>query len=76
MAVTFTECGIRPEIARRKTKHGTGVGLARWVVERTFALLCELKRLPVRFDRRHEIHETFLGIAAAWAAVRRPQIAL
>ena len=31
------ERGITPEIARRKTKHGSGLGRVRWVVERTFA---------------------------------------
>src|SRR6266542_155310 len=31
--------GIVPEIARRKTEHGSGLGRYRWVVERTFAWL-------------------------------------
>jgi transposase len=31
--------GIKPEIARRQTTHGSGLGRARWVVERTFAWL-------------------------------------
>jgi transposase len=34
--------GIKAEIARRKTEHGSGLGRHRWVVERTFAWL----RLP------------------------------
>jgi transposase len=54
--------GIAPEIARRKTTHGSGLGRARWVVERTFAWLHNFKRLLVRYDRRHEIHEAFLAI--------------
>lgn len=41
---------------RRKTEHGSGAGRHRWVVERTFAWLHQ-KRLHVRYDRRHEIHE-------------------
>jgi transposase len=44
--------GIKPEIARRQTKHGSGLGRARWVVERTFAWLHQFKRLLVRYDRR------------------------
>ena len=60
--------GIRPEIARRQTDHGSGLGRARWVVERTFAWLHNFKRLLVRYDRRHEIHEAFLAIASASSA--------
>jgi transposase len=48
---------ITPEIARRQTKHGSGLGRARWVVERTFAWLHHYKRLLVRYDRRHEIQK-------------------
>ena len=39
--------GLKPEIARRQTKHGSGLGRARWVVERTFAWLHQFKRLLV-----------------------------
>jgi transposase len=31
--------GIRSEVARRQSKHGSGLGRVRWVVERTFAWL-------------------------------------
>jgi transposase len=31
--------GVKPEIARRQTAHGSGLGRYRWVVERTFAHL-------------------------------------
>ena len=54
--------GIAPEIARRQAQHGSGLGRARWVVERTFAWLHHFKRLLVRYDRRHKIHEAFLAI--------------
>jgi transposase len=40
---------ITPEIARRQTAHGSGLGCARWVVERTFAWLHHFKRLLVRY---------------------------
>jgi transposase len=68
--------GIRPEIARRKTEHGSGLGRARWVVERTFAWLHKLKRLLVRYDRRHEIHEAFLAIGCCLVCLRRLQSSL
>jgi transposase len=55
--------GIRPEIARRKTEHGSGLGRYRWMVERTFAWLHQFKRLLVRYDRRAAIHEAFLALS-------------
>jgi transposase len=63
--------GIRPEIARRPTEHGSGLGRARWVVERTFAWLHNFKRLLVRYDRRHEIHAAFLAIGCCLVCFRR-----
>ena len=70
------ERGIRPEIARRKTEHGSGLGRHRWVVERTFAWLHKLKRLLVRYDRRQEIHEAFLAIGCCLVCFRRLQNSL
>ncbi len=63
--------GITAEIARRKTEHGSGLGRYRWVVERTFAWLHQLKRLLVRYDRRAEIHEAFLAIGCCLVCFRR-----
>jgi len=63
--------GITPEIARRKTEHGSGLGRYRWVVERTFAWLHQFKRLLVRYDRRGEIHEAFLAIGCCLVCYRR-----
>jgi transposase len=57
--------GIAPEIARRQTGHGSGLGRARWVVERTFAWLHHFKRLLVRYDRHHEIHGKHSSPSAA-----------
>ncbi|MFF9580301.1 IS5 family transposase [Streptomyces rubiginosohelvolus] len=55
--------GIVPAIARRNTRHGTGLGVYRWVVERTFAWLHGFRRLRVRWERRADIHEAFLKLA-------------
>ncbi|WP_374938440.1 IS5 family transposase, partial [Streptomyces sp. Ru62] len=52
--------GIVPAIARRGTGHGSGLGVYRWVVERTFAWLHGFRRLRVRWERRADIHEAFL----------------
>jgi transposase len=67
------ERGIRPEIARRQTEHGSGLGRARWVVERTFAWLHHFKRLLVRYDRRAEIHQAFLALGCCLVCFRRLQ---
>jgi transposase len=68
--------GIGSEIARRQIDHGSGLGRARWVVERTFAWLHHFKRLLVRFDRRAEIHEAFLAIGCCLVCFRRLQPSL
>jgi transposase len=53
---------IKPILARRGTKHGSGLGVFRWVVERTVAWLNQFRRLRVRYDRRADIQEAFLTI--------------
>jgi transposase len=63
--------GIKAEIARRKTEHGSGLGRYRWVVERTFAWLHQFKRLLVRYDRRADIHEAFLALGCCLVCYRR-----
>jgi transposase len=63
--------GIKAEIARRKTEHGSGLGRYRWVIERTFAWLHQFKRLLVRYDRRGEIHEAFLALGCCIVCYRR-----
>ena len=55
--------GIRPLIARRRTAHGSGLGRARWPVERSLSWLHQFRRLLVRFERRADIHEAFLTLA-------------
>jgi transposase len=56
---------IHPLLAKRRTKHGSGLGRWRWVVERTFAWLNQLRRLRVRYDKRADIHEAFLSLGCA-----------
>jgi transposase len=67
---------IKPEIAYRQTVHGSGLGRHRWVVERTFAWLHKFKRLLVRYDRRHEIHQAFLALGCCLVCFRRLQNSL
>ncbi len=49
--------GIKPLIARRGTEHGSGLGIHRWVIEQTFALLHWFRRLRIRREIRDDIHE-------------------
>jgi hypothetical protein len=55
---------VKPVIAR-ESGHGSGHGREHWIVEVTFAWLHKRRRLLLRTDRRHEIHEAFLALAAA-----------
>lgn len=54
---------IRPRIARRGQTHGSGLGIYRWVVERTISWYHGMKRLRIRWERRDDIHEAFLALA-------------
>ncbi|GLY82067.1 hypothetical protein Airi01_103340 [Actinoallomurus iriomotensis] len=63
--------GIKPLIARRGTPHGSGLGVHRYVVERTIALLHWFRRLRIRWEIRDDIHEAFLTLATAIICWRR-----
>ena len=53
---------ILPKLARRGQPHGSGLGVHRWVVERTLSWLHQLRRLRVRYERRADIHQAFLTV--------------
>ena len=65
------EKGITPVIARRGTEHGSGLGVHRWVVEQSIALLHWFRRLRIRWEIRDDIHEAFLSLACAIICWRR-----
>ena len=52
--------GVKPVIAKRGADHGTGLGRERWVVERTFAWLHNMRRLRIRYERRSDLHLAFM----------------
>jgi transposase len=54
--------GILPLLAQRGTPHGSGLGLTRWVVERTLSWLHQFRRLRIRYERRDDMHEAFMMI--------------
>jgi transposase len=68
--------GIVAVFARRRTPHGSGLGVARWVVERTLAWLHRFRRLLVRYERRADVHQAFLTIGCAlicWNFLKAPR---
>ncbi|MFJ5062917.1 IS5 family transposase [Streptomyces nigra] len=65
--------GIRPVIAERGVENGSGLGVFRWVVERTIAWLHGFRRLRIRWERRDDIHEAFLGLATCLISHRHVQ---
>ena len=56
---------ITPRIARRGIDSSERLGRYRWVVERTLSWLNRYRRLKVRYERRDDIHQTFLSLGCA-----------
>jgi transposase len=67
---------ITPHIARRGTEHGSGLGIHRWVVEGTIALLHWFRRLRIRWEIRDDIHQAFITLACAIICWRRLKTSL
>jgi transposase len=57
--------GIRPRIAHRNTPHGSGLGIYRWVVERTVSWLHSFRKLRLRTDRAARTHEAFVALGSS-----------
>jgi transposase len=57
--------GIKTQLAKRRTEHGSGLGRTRWVVERMLAWLHQFRRLNMRYERRACVHEGFLMLACS-----------
>jgi transposase len=56
--------GITPFLANSGTKHGSGLGKCRWVIERTIGWLHQQRRIRVRYEHRVDIHSAFHHLAA------------
>jgi len=69
--VALAARGIRSLLARRNTPHGTGLGVLRYVVEQAIALLHQFRRLRTRFDRRADVHESFMSLGCSVICWRR-----
>jgi len=57
--------GIVPRIAERNTEHGSGLGIYRWVAERTASWLHSFRRLRLRTDRNGAVHDAFIALASS-----------
>ena len=57
--------GLIPTCARRRTEHGSGLGVYRWVAERTLSWLHSFRRLRLRTDREGPVHDAFVSLASA-----------
>jgi transposase len=63
--------GITPLIARRGVTNGSGLGVMRWPVERTFAWLKGFRRLRVRTERRADVHQAVVSLACSIICLRK-----
>ncbi|MEW2400942.1 transposase [Streptomyces sp. NPDC046862] len=62
---------ILPVISRRGAPNIKGLGKLRCVVEQTFALLHQFKRLAVRRERRLDLHKAFVSLGCGLIRRRR-----
>jgi transposase len=57
--------GILPRLARRGTEHGSGLGVFRWVVERTISWLRGFRKLRVVTEKTLDMQYALLNLAQA-----------
>jgi transposase len=63
--------GITPMLPPRGQPEIRGLGRLRWVVERTLSWLHQFRRLRIRWERRADIHQALLTLAAAIICFRK-----
>ncbi|WP_082792837.1 transposase [Collimonas pratensis] len=56
---------IIPELAKRRTAHGSGLGKTRWVVERSIFWLHSFRRLKIRYEKLAVPHDAFLSLTCS-----------
>jgi transposase len=57
--------GIEPFLPKQKAPHGSGLGVFRWVVERTLSWLHGFRKLRLRTDWNSEVQQAFLTLACS-----------
>ncbi|ATZ28565.1 Transposase DDE domain protein [Streptomyces lavendulae subsp. lavendulae] len=67
---------ILPVISRKGAPNIKDMGKLRYFVEQTSALLHQLKRLAVRWERRTELHDALVSLACSlicWRRLNKPE---
>jgi transposase len=62
--------GITPQLAQRRTGHGSGLGKFRWVVERTLSWLLSYRKLRFVTEKTMMMRYAFFNLAIALIAFR------
>lgn len=57
--------GIIPYLPRKRTGHGSGLGVFRWVVERTLSWLHGFRKLRLVTEKGEDMQYAFLNLASA-----------
>ena len=63
--------GVEPLLPRRGLRDVLRLGRWRWVVERTVAWLRQFRRLRTRYERRDDVHLSFLSLACVLICHRK-----
>ena len=63
--------GIAPLLGRPNTGHGSGLGVLRYVVERSLAWFGHCRRLKICYERTGAHFEAFHDLAAALICARK-----
>jgi len=61
---------IDPELAKRRTAHGSGLGVFRWVAERTIGWLHGFRKLRFVTEKDQQMQFAFLSLGAALICFR------
>lgn len=64
------ERDIDPQIPKRRTEHGSGLGIYRWVVERTNDWLHAFGKLRLRTDPDGPVHKALVALGSALICLR------
>ena len=62
--------GIVPHLAKRRTEHGSGLGVFRWVAERTNSWLHGFRKLRFVTEKNDEMQFAFFNLGLALIAFR------
>ena len=62
--------GIEPKIAKRNTESGSGLGVYRWVVERTISWLHGFRKMRLVTEKTEEMKFAFFNLAQSLICFR------